>query len=141
MSGGTDEGVCVNIFTETDFVDKYNTSITNKENNKLCYPSDPNMPKDCCLCMIQPIVTVTPSPTPTTPTTPSSPTTPSVHCEDTGCFEHGGECLDLKIQDLTDKNAYPYTAVNLNKRVTNGTTELCVKSNGEKNCCECYERV
>ena len=52
MSGGTDEGVCVNIFTETDFVDKYNTSITNKENNKLCYPSDPNMPKDCCLCSV-----------------------------------------------------------------------------------------
>ena len=84
--------------------------------------SDSKSNKDCCLCLKKKVQKT---------------------CQDSGCMEMGGMCVDMKNTYLK-KNQFPRNVVDVSKPIGGffGGDRLCVNPNGpeKKMCCQCYQR-
>jgi len=111
------QGECVNVTSMpwSTIEAKYDLQKANPYYNRRC--KAPAGEENCCLCLKK-----------------SS-------CEDTGCFQKGGICVDMRNSLLAQDNLYPRNVVDLNSRIRG---DLCRGTSspapsGEK-CCQCYKR-
>ena len=82
-------------------------------NNKCKSPLDD---EDCCICL-------------------QKANYGGMTCDDTGCIDQGGFCVDMKKVNLKSDRSFPRRVADLDKRIEG---DLCgKKSNGG---CQCYRR-
>jgi len=111
------QGECVNVTINpwSTIEAKYDMRYNNPYYNRRC--KAPQGEENCCLCLKK------------------------QSCEDTGCFQKGGICVDMRNSYLGTDNTYPRNVVELESRIRG---DLCRGSSasavsGEK-CCQCYKR-